>query len=65
MHGYRNGQPLARAVDAAEGTARLADVDTATPAQVWRQHRAACGVSRAEHTAYTDGAAQASALLMD
>ncbi|WP_257784313.1 hypothetical protein [Streptomyces qaidamensis] len=40
-------------------------MDTATPAQVWRQHRAACGVSRAEHTAYTDGAAQASALLMD
>ncbi|MEO3843205.1 ASCH domain-containing protein [Streptomyces sp. B22F1] len=47
------------------GTARLTGVDTAAPAQVWRRHRAACGISRTEYTAYMDGAAQASALLLD
>ncbi|WP_327249217.1 hypothetical protein [Streptomyces sp. NBC_01320] len=39
-------------VMALTGTARLTGVDTATPAQVWRRHRAACGISRAEYTAY-------------
>jgi hypothetical protein len=47
------------------GTARLASVETATPAQVWRRHRTACGITKTEYTAYMDGAAQASALLLD
>jgi predicted transcriptional regulator len=47
------------------GTARLASVETAAPAQVWRRHRTACGITKAEYTAYMDGAAQASALLLD
>lgn len=46
------------------GTACLTSVDTATPAQVWRRHRAACGISRTEYAAYMDGAAQASALVL-
>lgn len=47
------------------GTARVARVDTATPAEVWKQHRADTGISRAEYDAYMDGAAQASALLLE
>ncbi|MGW7647129.1 ASCH domain-containing protein [Streptomyces bobili] len=47
------------------GTARLTGVETATPAQIWRRHRSACGISKAEYTAYMDGATQASALLLD
>lgn len=46
------------------GTARLTSVDTATPAQVWRRHRAACGINRTEYTAYMDGATHASALVL-
>ncbi|MEV6594942.1 ASCH domain-containing protein [Streptomyces acidicola] len=52
-------------VMALTGTARLAHVETAAPGQVWRRHRTACGISKAEYTAYMDGAAQASALLLD
>ncbi|MEU4310907.1 hypothetical protein [Streptomyces rochei] len=52
-------------VMALTGTARLAAVDSATPAQLWHRHKAACGVSKAEYTRYMDGATQASALLID
>jgi predicted transcriptional regulator len=52
-------------VMALTGTARLASVETATPAQVWRRHRTACGITKTEYTAYMEGAAQASALLLD
>ncbi|MFJ9565964.1 ASCH domain-containing protein [Streptomyces fuscichromogenes] len=52
-------------VMALTGTARLTGVDTATPGQVWRRHRTTCGISKAEYTAYMDGAAHASALLLD
>ncbi|MEU8992883.1 hypothetical protein AB0C98_42000 [Streptomyces sp. NPDC048558] len=31
----------------------------------WRRHHTACGINKAEYTAYMDGAAQASALLLD
>jgi predicted transcriptional regulator len=51
-------------VMALTGTARLTSVDTATPAQIWRRHRTACGISRAEYSAYMDGAPHASALLL-
>ncbi|WP_232838648.1 hypothetical protein [Streptomyces geranii] len=47
------------------GTARVARVDTASPAEVWKQHRAETGISRAEYDTYMDGAAQASALLLE
>ncbi|MGV9652153.1 ASCH domain-containing protein [Streptomyces sp. NPDC003554] len=52
-------------VMALTGTARLTDVDTAAPGQIWRRHRTTCGISNAEYTTYMDGAAQASALLLD
>ncbi|MCX4920100.1 ASCH domain-containing protein [Streptomyces sp. NBC_00687] len=52
-------------VMALTGTARLTDVDTAPPTQIWRRHRTNCGITRAEYTAYMDGASQASALLLD
>ena len=52
-------------VMALTGTARLTSVDTATPEQIWRRHRTTCGIDKAEYTAYMDGAAHASALLLD
>lgn len=52
-------------VMALTGTARLTGVDTAAPGQIWRRHRTTCGISRAEYTAYMEGAAHASALLLD
>ncbi|MEV6742434.1 ASCH domain-containing protein [Streptomyces sp. NPDC051104] len=52
-------------VMALTGTARLTAVDSAPPAQLWRRHKAACGLSKAEYTRYMDGATQASALLLD
>nr|WP_237547406.1 ASCH domain-containing protein [Streptomyces sp. SID5476] len=52
-------------VMALTGTARLTGVDTAAPGQIWRRHRKNCGISKAEYTAYMDGAARASALLLD
>jgi predicted transcriptional regulator len=51
-------------VMALTGAARLTSVDTADPGQIWRRHRTACGISRAEYSAYMDGASQASALLL-
>ncbi|MFE0420757.1 ASCH domain-containing protein [Streptomyces tendae] len=52
-------------VMALTGTARLTGVDTAAPGQIWRWHKAACGISKAEYTRYMDGATHASALLID
>ncbi|MFG2803680.1 hypothetical protein [Streptomyces pseudovenezuelae] len=52
-------------VMALTGTARLAGVDTAAPGQIWRRHRTNCGISKAEYTAYMNGADRASALLLD
>ncbi|MFJ1874146.1 ASCH domain-containing protein [Streptomyces chartreusis] len=52
-------------VMALTGTARLTGVDTAAPGQIWRRHRTTCGISRTEYTAYMEGAAHASALLLD
>ncbi|MFF7717661.1 hypothetical protein [Streptomyces sp. NPDC007988] len=51
-------------VMALTGAARLVSVDTAEPGQIWRRHRTACGITRAEYTAYMDGASHASALLL-
>ncbi|MFJ9377565.1 ASCH domain-containing protein [Streptomyces sp. NPDC101455] len=47
------------------GTARVARVDTASPAEVWERHRSKTGISRAEYDTYMDGAAQASALVLE
>ncbi|MFF0014703.1 ASCH domain-containing protein [Streptomyces sp. NPDC005374] len=47
------------------GTARVARVDTASPSEVWKRHRSETGISRAEYDTYMDGAAQASALLLE
>ncbi|MET9581023.1 MULTISPECIES: hypothetical protein [Streptomyces] len=52
-------------VMALTGTAHLAGVDTAAPEQIWRRHRTACGISKAEYITYMEGAAHASALLLD
>lgn len=52
-------------VMALTGTARLTSVETAAPGQIWHRHRTTCGVSKAEYTAYMDGAATASALLLE
>ncbi|MFK4106146.1 ASCH domain-containing protein [Streptomyces sp. NPDC019531] len=52
-------------VMALTGTARLTGVDTAAPGQIWRRHRTNCGISKAEYTAYMNGADHASALLLD
>lgn len=52
-------------VMALTGTARLTGVDTAAPGHIWRRHRTACGISKTEYTAYMEGAAHASALLLD
>lgn len=52
-------------VMALTGTARLTSVDTAAPGQIWRRHRTNCGISKAEYTAYMNGADRASALLLD
>lgn len=52
-------------VMALTGTARLTSVDTATPGQIWRRHRTNCGIRKGEYTTYMDGAAHASALLLD
>ncbi|WP_078901591.1 ASCH domain-containing protein [Actinacidiphila yeochonensis] len=47
------------------GTARVSRVDSATPAAIWRQHRAHSGINRDEYDAYMQGASQASALVLD
>ncbi|MFF4985486.1 ASCH domain-containing protein [Streptomyces sp. NPDC001046] len=52
-------------VMALTGTARLTGVDTAAPGQIWRRHRTNSGISKAEYTAYMNGAERASALLLD
>ncbi|WP_316745453.1 ASCH domain-containing protein [Streptomyces sp. MK7] len=52
-------------VMALTGTARLTGVDTAAPGPIWRRHHTSCGISKAEYTAYMDGATHASALLLE
>ncbi|MFJ4407674.1 ASCH domain-containing protein [Streptomyces sp. NPDC088910] len=46
------------------GTARVSRVDSATPAVIWRRHRADSGINRDEYNAYMHGASQASALVL-
>ena len=46
------------------GTARVSNVETASPPSIWRRHRLRCGINRAEYDTYMDGAAQASALIL-
>jgi predicted transcriptional regulator len=46
------------------GTARVSRVDSATPAAIWRRHRADSGINRDEYDAYMHGASQASALVL-
>lgn len=47
------------------GSARVTRVETATPARVWQRHRSRTGLSREEYDVYMEGAAQASALLLE
>lgn len=46
------------------GSARVSRVDSATPAAIWRRHRADSGIDRDEYDAYMHGASQASALVL-